>query len=568
MAQRLWIELDRHNHQVHMQIATSGEAMCDAVKEYKPDLIIAPILTKKIPEDIYKNHLCLIVHPGIRGDRGASSLDWAILNEETQWGVSIIQAVERMDAGPLWATHNFKMRAATKAELYRNEVAHAAAKGILEAISHLEKKDFTPEIVNKEDLSVKGRWNKKTSQKDFGFSWEENTTEIVRKIRAADSAPGVSIDLFGKKYYCYGAHLESFLKGKTGEILAQRNDAICIATKDAAIWITHLKASEEKSVKLPATIAINNSSKEISVSEWSPFENKTGETWQEIRFEQDNDIGYLYFDFYNGAMSASQCNRLREVFIEAKTKSKMIVLMGGKDVWSNGIDLNIIEASESPAETAWENINALDDLILEIIQSTSNYIICALQGNAGAGGVALALAGDKFIARDGIVLNPHTKNMGLYGSEYWTYLLPKRIGIAKAAKFTEDCLPWGMALAKEIGLVDDYKGETSEDFLEFVRKQASSVRYLTYFDKLVMAKQFQRRKDEMNKPLLKYREEELARMKDNFYKNDMGFAEKRHHFVHKIPNAESHGISDLYASRRNIYRKRKWESITYNDKNE
>lgn len=568
MAQRLWIELDRHDHQVHVQIAVSGEAMLNAVEECKPDLIVAPILTKKIPEAIYKNHICLIVHPGIKGDRGASSLDWAILNEEKKWGVSIIQAVEKMDAGPLWATHNFKMRPATKAELYRNEVAQAAAKGILETIEYIEREDFIPEVINYDDASVKGKWNKKATQNDFEFSWEDHSSEIITKTRAADSAPGILMDFFGKHYYCYGSHLETSLKGKPGEILAQRNKAICVATAESAVWITHLKISEEKSIKLPATIALNEFSKEIPVSKMSPFETISGATWQEIRFEQQNDIGYLHFDFYNGAMSADQCNRLRETIIQAKTKVKMIVLMGGNDVWSNGIDLNIIEASKNSADTAWENINALDDLILEIIQSTSHYIICALQGNAGAGGVALALSGDKFIARNGIVLNPHTKNMGLYGSEYWTYLLPKRIGIDKATKFTEECLPWGMAVAKEIGLVDDYQGETPAEFMEFIRKQAESVRSLTYFDKLLMAKQFQQRKDEMNKPLSKYREEELAKMKSNFYEDDMGFAEKRYRFVHKIPNAKSHGISDLYASRRNIYRKRKWESITYNENNE
>lgn len=572
MAQRLWIELDRHNHQVHVQIAVSEKAMLDAVADYKPDLIVAPILTKKIPETIYKNHVCLIVHPGIKGDRGASSLDWAILNDEKEWGVSIIQAVEKMDAGPLWATHNFKMRPTTKAELYRNEVAQAATKGILQAISHIDKKDFVPEIVNNEDPSIKGKWNYKVTQKDFGFSWDENASEIIRKINAADSSPGVLMEVSTalnltskKKFYCYGAHFESILKGKPGEILAQRNNAICMATKDAAIWITHVKDSEEKSIKLPAVVALGEKANQIPISEVSPFEKFSETTWQEIRFEKENDIGFLHFDFYNGAMSANKCDRLREAFIDAKAKTKMIVLMGGKDVWCNGIDLNTIEASENPADTAWENINAMDDLILEIIQSTNHYIICALQGNAGAGGVALALSGDKVIARNGIVLNPHTKNMGLYGSEYWTYLLPKRIGIDKAAKFTEECLPWGMGVAKEIGLIDDYHAETHSEFLVFVKKQAESVKSLSYFDKLIMAKQFQRRKDEMNKPLAKYREEELAKMRTNFYENDKGFAEKRHRFVHKIPNAESHGITDLYGSRRNIYRKRKWESISYNN---
>ena len=48
-------------------------------------------------------------------------------------------------------------------------------------------------------------------------------------------------------------------------------------------------------------------------------------------------------------------------------------------------------------------------------------------GNAGAGGVFLSLAADEVWMRDGVILNPHYKDMGnLYGSEYWTYLLPAR----------------------------------------------------------------------------------------------------------------------------------------------
>ena len=90
MAQRAWIELDRLNHQVRVQIATNPAAMEAAVEEFQPELIIAPYLKKKIPENIWKKNVCLIIHPGVKGDRGASSLDWAILNNEKQWGVSIL----------------------------------------------------------------------------------------------------------------------------------------------------------------------------------------------------------------------------------------------------------------------------------------------------------------------------------------------------------------------------------------------------------------------------------------------------------------------------------------------
>ena len=568
MAQRLWIELDRLNHEVKVHIASTQEKMIEAVTSYKPDLIIAPFLTSKIPAEIYEKYSCLIVHPGIKGDRGASSLDWAILQNQKTWGVTILQAVEKMDAGAIWAINEFEMRDVSKGEIYRNEVTQAAAKGILQAIKNFKNSDFIPEKLDYSNPEIKGKWNNKTTQNDFQFSWDEKASTIIRKINAADSSPGVKITLNNTDYYCYGAHLEEKIKEDVGEIIVQRDNAVCVATANNAVWLTHLKRIEDRSIKLPATMALEKLVKNIPISNLSPFENPSYKTWQEIHFEQEDTIGYLHFNFYNGAMSTDQCHNLRKAIVEAKTKCKLLILMGGRDVWSNGIHLNVIENAKNTADESWANINAIDDLILEIINSTDHYIICALQGNAGAGGVSLALSGDKVISRNGIVLNPHTKNMGLYGSEYWTYLLPKRIGIDKATKFTEECLPWGNAVAKDIGLIDDYFGETNQEFVQFVQQQAQSISNLSYFDKLIAAKKFQRRKDEMNKPLANYREEELVKMKANFYDNDEGYNEKRFNFVHKIQHKNSDNIEDLYKSRRTIYRKRKWENIQYNNNNE
>ena len=114
--------------------------MIDAVSRDAPDLIIAPMLKIAIPEEVSSRHLCLIVHPGIRGDRGPSSLDWAIANDERSWGVSILEAAPEFDAGPIWASHEFALdaRPPAKSSLYRGPVTEAAVRGVLEAIARIE----------------------------------------------------------------------------------------------------------------------------------------------------------------------------------------------------------------------------------------------------------------------------------------------------------------------------------------------------------------------------------------------------------------------------------------------
>ncbi len=56
-----------------------------------------------------------------------------------------------------------------------------------------------------------------------------------------------------------------------------------------------------------------------------------------------------------------------------------------------------------------------------------------------------------------------------YGSEYWTYSLPKRIGWDRAVEMTETCLPISARRAKQIGLVDDVLQTTTKTFASDVR---------------------------------------------------------------------------------------------------
>lgn len=570
MAQRAWVELDRLNHQVKVHIASSQKKMESTVEDYGPDLIIAPYLKMPIPRSTWSKHTCLVIHPGIPGDRGASSLDWAILNNEREWGVTILQATEKMDAGPVWAAATFPMRLASKSFLYRHEVTEAAIAALLQAVQRFEEGNFIPQTIAEIKPGKKGRWNRSTDENDFKFSWDDETSDIIRKIHAADSYPGALCNVCGGEYFCYGAVEEELLKGAPGKIIATRHQAFCIATGDAALWIQCLKKNEPGAIKLPATIALGDGAINTGVFESALNifdDNLPVKTFRDIKYEEANQVGYLYFYFYNGAMSAGQCNRLREAFITAKQRNtKAIVLFGGEDIWSNGIHLNLIEAAEDPAQASWENINAMDDLIHEIICTDTHYIISAMQGNAGAGGVSMALAADKVLAKKGIVFNPHTRNMGLYGSEYWTYLLPKRIGTQRAELFTEQCLPWGTDIAMEVKLIDDCFDHSGESFREKVKQTAEGIVQLSYFSQLLTAKKFKRTRDESYKPLSKYREEELEKMRKNFFEDDWGYDYRRYCFIHKI-NAEENTSAidgkDLFSERRKIWRRRKQEKLFY-----
>jgi len=191
LSQRAQVALTELGHEVSVAVVDSGPAMEAAVEVHRPELIVCPFLTKIIPESVYSKHRCLVVHPGPVGDRGPSSLDWAIELGMGEWGVTVLVATGEVD-------------------------------------------------------------------------------RILRKVRAAEGNPGVLDRIGDVEFHLFGAHAERALRGTPGAIIAQRGGAICRATVDGAVWITHLKRRDEatqKFFKLPATRALALSGQEVDVPE-------------------------------------------------------------------------------------------------------------------------------------------------------------------------------------------------------------------------------------------------------------------------------------------------------------
>lgn len=543
LTQRLYVELTADGHDVTIELDVNDAVASEAVALYDPELILAPFLKRAIPETLWRDRRCIVIHPGIKGDRGPSALDWAIQENEQEWGVTALQANAEMDAGEIWASATFRMREATKASLYRHEVTDAAVAVIRMTIERIGQRGFRPERLDYARTDVRGRLRPLMRQVDRAIDWQrDDTAQVLRKIRAADGHPGVRDEIAGLACHLYDAHREGLLRGTPGGLIARRDGAICRATCDGAVWITHLKeADREAALKLPAAMVLGARVLEIPESPLAPQAHVSYPTWRSIRYEERGAVGYLHFPLYNGAMGTDDCERLCNVYRYARSRAtRVIVMMGGEDFWSNGIHLNKIEAASDPAEESWRNINAMDDLVREIIDTERHLTVAALCGNAGAGGAFLALAADRVWAREGVVLNPHYKAMGnLYGSEYWTYLLPRRVGAEQARAVVQGRLPLGARQAVAMRLVDDCFATSTAAFHAETERRAEALAAPACFERTIARKKSKRALDEATKPLEQYRAEELEQMKLNFFGFDSSYHVARYNFVFKVPRSRT-----------------------------
>ena len=544
LSQRAAIALRELGHQVAVAVVESSAMMEAAVRENDPELIVCPFLKTMIPETIWRRHECLVVHPGPPGDRGPSSLDWAIELGMGEWGVTVLVANGEFDAGGALATRSFAMRETGKASLYRHEIRHAAIDALVDAVGQIL--GGVGRVERRAERSPDGQARPVMTQSVREIDWGRDCTEtVVRKIRAGEGHPGVLGAIGEREFHLFGVHRERILKGRPGELIAQRSGAVCRATVDGAVWVTHLRQRDtptRRHFKLPATRALELAGVELALPEIELALDPRAsidETYREIAYEEHAGVGYLRFDFYNGAMSTGQCRRLREAYAHARTQrqTNVIVLLGGDDYFSNGIHLSLIEAAADPGAESWRNLVAIDDLVRDILLTDSHVVISALGGDAAAGGVPLALAADYVVGRDDIVLNPYYQHMGgLYGSEYWTYLLPRRIGATMTTRLTQ--APFnaiGTRQAVKIGLLDAAFGADLNEFRAKTQRLAEQAANDGLHQARLAHKQRVRRSDERVKPLSAYRSEELARCRECFFGRDRSYHDARHEFVYKLP---------------------------------
>jgi putative two-component system protein, hydrogenase maturation factor HypX/HoxX len=540
MTQRVHAELADRGHEVGVELALGDEVMREAVRRHGPDLVIAPMLTAAIPADVWLASPCFIVHPGPRGDRGPSSLDWAIMDGASRWGVTVLQANAEMDAGNIWASAEFPVPpACSKSSLYRTEVADAALEAVLAAVARFADGGYRPEPLDYSRPGVTGRFRPPCRQADRRIDWAaERTCSVVARLRAADSRPGVLDVLGGAEYFLFGGYEDDHLRGEPGTIIARRGGAICRATTDGAVWIPQLRPRPAPggpgTFKVPATLALRGCLAGVPEVP-APLVPVPGRrTYQEISYREDGAVGYLEFGFPGGAMSTCQCRRLLAAYRHAQSRPVRVIVLGGpRDVFANGIHLNVIEAAADPAAESWRNINAINDLVEAILTTTGKLTVAALAGNAAAGGLMLALAADQVWCRSGAVLNPHYQLMGLHGSEYWTYTLPRRVGANEAARLTQACLPVSPASALRCGLIDRVITGGITEYHAQIATLASQLAHSPGYRARLAAKQRGLAAAHKRQPLAAYRAAELAIMRQNFTGPGEPYPQLRRAFVYK-----------------------------------
>jgi len=569
MSQRLWLHLLEQGYRVHFESVDSeqdiqriyDEKVVDAAGGYNFDAVICPFLTKKVPKAVFfgkpdEAPKVLIVHPGIKGDRGLSSIEWCLLDKDgspsPRWGVTVVEAHEDMDCGDIWSSKNFSLArdgshcALTKSNLYQKEIVGAAVECIDEALYKMKHR-IAPEPLDYDDPTVEGTLRPTMKVEDRRIEWSWNGDTICDIINAVTSRPGAVATIEGVEYLVFGAKIERNLYQNSIEMvepgtpLFSKDDAVLISTATTPVWVAALRKRGKGGIKLPAALVLEGADSNLKpergfkkLGPWHPIEAPLASSYSDVFYEIHDGAVYVHFDFLNGAMDTRKCNRLQAVLQEVSSlRERVVVLLGGYQYFANGINLNTIEHADDPQLESFRNIEAMNDVIQTLCSCfTDKLLISAVQGNCGAGGCMLALVGDVVLSHHSVVFNPHYKLMALKGSEYWTYFLPQRVGHAAAEKLTALALPLSAAMAKSLGVVDEILGADTEEFRGRLRERVRGIANEPSLSARLLRKSRERSNLEWMRTTKRHRDYEMMEMLNNFESAE--YHQKRHDFVHKV----------------------------------
>jgi methionyl-tRNA formyltransferase len=172
--------------------------MIGKVAEYKPDLIVVIAFGQKVGNDLISlpPKSAINVHASLLPKyRGAAPINWAIINGETETGISIITLAEKMDAGCVLGQARTDIEPDETAGQLHDRLAQLAAPLLLETIDKIADGS----VVHTEQDHSKATLAPKLKKANGYIDFNEQAEILARKIRGFWPWPGASVKYQSKK---------------------------------------------------------------------------------------------------------------------------------------------------------------------------------------------------------------------------------------------------------------------------------------------------------------------------------------------------------------------------------
>ena len=211
-----------------------------------PDIVLTCAYGQIVPQavlDIPK-YKCINIHGSLLPKyRGAAPIQYAILNDEKQTGVTYMEMIKKMDAGCMYSK--------TFVDIENNDNAQDIFDKLLVTVKDTVI-DFLDDFVegkiegieqNEEDVT----FSKMIKREDEVIDWNDSKRNIHNKVRAFNPSPIAYTTLNDVNIKIYeGEETSENISGEVGEIVKVNKEGIFVRCSDGVYKITKLQPAGKK----------------------------------------------------------------------------------------------------------------------------------------------------------------------------------------------------------------------------------------------------------------------------------------------------------------------------------
>lgn len=194
-----------------------------------------------IPSSVVeKVNFAINIHASILPNwRGAAPMQYAIMNGDQFAGVSIMEVVEKLDAGPIFCSESIRLEEDETYGSLSNKLALLGSDKLMETISALKKGIFEKKSQNDKFATYAA----KITKEDRKINWNIDALTIERKIRALNPTPSATTQFNNQIIKLYEARIEKNITPlPPGDwLIDKKKKQIIVGTTTDSISITKIQ---------------------------------------------------------------------------------------------------------------------------------------------------------------------------------------------------------------------------------------------------------------------------------------------------------------------------------------
>ena len=218
------------------------------LREFEADIFVVAAFGQILSKEILTmpKYGCVNIHASLLPKyRGASPIQWAVLNGEEVSGVTIMQMDEGIDTGDILMQETVALDAKETGESLFDKLAVCGADLIVKALDAIEAGKVTPIPQDETESSHVGMLKKEFGRMDFS----QDAIVLERKIRGLNSWPSAYTYLKGKTLKIWDADVvtaDKSPKAQCGEVLEVTKDSFLVMTGDGLLAIKEVQLEGKK----------------------------------------------------------------------------------------------------------------------------------------------------------------------------------------------------------------------------------------------------------------------------------------------------------------------------------